>query len=105
PNFQEPAIHGFLVKRQDGRVYLDPRFDIGWLDLSDPDAALWWQASWKRALDDLGYDGGMLDLGELIPADAVFADGSSGQQSHNRYPLLYAQSGWRAASAVRPGGG
>ena len=32
---------------------------------------MWWGASWRRALADLGYDGGMLDLGELIPADAA----------------------------------
>ena len=53
---------------------------------------------------DLGYDGGMLDLGELIPADSMLGDGSSGLASHNRYPLLYAQSAWRAASAARPDG-
>jgi alpha-glucosidase (family GH31 glycosyl hydrolase) len=103
-NYQEPAMHGFLIKRQDGRVYIHPGFQVAWLDFSDPDAALWWTGSWRRALDDLGYDGGMLDLGELIPADATLADGSSGLQSHNRYPLLYAQSAWSAASAVRPDG-
>ncbi|MDQ6670373.1 MAG: hypothetical protein M3069_06415, partial [Chloroflexota bacterium] len=104
PNYQEPASHGFLVKRQDGRVYVHPEFQVGWLDLSDPDAVLWWGASWRRALTDLGYDGGMLDLGELIPADAALGDGSTGLKSHNRYPLLYAQSAWQTASALRPDG-
>ncbi|HEV7666729.1 MAG TPA: TIM-barrel domain-containing protein [Chloroflexota bacterium] len=103
-NYQEPAMHGFLIHRQDGRPYIHPAFNVGWLDYTDPDAALWWSASWRRALTDLGYDGGMLDLGELIPADSVMADGTSGLQSHNRYPLLYAQSAWQAASAARPNG-
>lgn len=103
-NYQEPAIHGFLVRRQDGRVYIHPNFQVAWLDYSDPDAVLWWAASWRRALNDLGYDGGMLDLGELIPADASLADGSTGAQSHNRYPLLYAQSAWNDATAVRTNG-
>src|SRR6266851_6379283 len=103
-NYQEPAQHGFLVRRQDGRVYVHPGFQVAWLDLSDPDAVLWWAASWRRALTDLGYDGGMLDLGELIPADSAFADGTTGLQSHNRYPLLYAQSAWQTASAIRPDG-
>jgi len=103
-NYTEPASHGFLVKRQDGRVYVHPAFQVAWLDYSDPDAVLWWTAAWRRALNDLGYDGGMLDLGELIPADAALADGSSGQQSHNRYPLLYARSAWDAASLARPDG-
>ena len=44
-----------------------PDFQVAWLDYTDPDAVLWWGASWRRALSDLGYDGGMLDLGELIP--------------------------------------
>jgi alpha-glucosidase (family GH31 glycosyl hydrolase) len=104
PNYQEPALHGFLVKRQDGRVYVHPGFQVAWLDYTDPDAVLWWGASWRRALSELGYDGGMLDLGELIPADASLADGTSGLQSHNRYPLLYAQSAWRTASTQRPDG-
>lgn len=103
-NYQEPAVHGFLVKRQDGRPYIHPGFQVAWLDFSDPDAVVWWSASWRRALNDLGYDGGMLDLGELIPTDAVLGDGSSGLKSHNRYPLLYAQSAWQAASAARPDG-
>jgi alpha-glucosidase (family GH31 glycosyl hydrolase) len=104
PNYQEPATHGFLVKRQDGRVYVHPAFQVAWLDYSDPDAVLWWAASWRRALEVLGYDGGMLDLGELIPPDAVLDDGSSGLQSHNRYPLLYSRSAWEAASTSRPDG-
>jgi alpha-glucosidase (family GH31 glycosyl hydrolase) len=103
-NFQEPASHGFLVRRQDGRIYVHPEFQVAWLDYTDPDTSVWWNASWRRALNTLGYDGGMLDLGELIPADAALADGTSGLQSHNRYPLLYAQSAWRAAFAARPSG-
>jgi alpha-D-xyloside xylohydrolase len=104
PNYQEPAMHGFLVKRPDGRVYVHPGFQVAWLDYADPDAVVWWTASWRRALSDLGYDGGMLDLGELIPPDALLADGSTGAQSHNRYPLLYAESAWREARSMRPDG-
>jgi alpha-glucosidase (family GH31 glycosyl hydrolase) len=103
-NYLEPATHGFLVKTQDGRVYIHPGFQVAWLDYSDPDAVVWWTRSWQRALNDLGYDGGMLDLGELIPADASLEDGTTGLQSHNRYPLLYAQSAWQAASQARPDG-
>jgi alpha-glucosidase (family GH31 glycosyl hydrolase) len=104
PNFQEPASHGFLVRRTDGRIYVHPDFQVAWLDFTDPDTSVWWSGTWRRALADLGYDGGMLDLGELIPADASLADGTSGLQTHDRYPLLYAQSAWSAASAARPNG-
>lgn len=104
PNYQEPAAHGFLIRRDDGRIYVHPGFQVAWLDYTDPDAVLWWGATWRRALIDLGYDGGMLDLGELIPADAALADGSTGLQGHNRYPLLYARSAWEQALAARPDG-
>jgi len=103
-NFQEPASHGFLVRRQDGRIYVHPDFQVAWLDYTDPDTTVWWSGSWRRALNALGYDGGMLDLGELIPSDANLADGTTGLQSHNRYPLLYAQSAWQDATAARPNG-
>ncbi len=104
PNYNEPASHGFLVKHADGRVYIHEGFQVAWLDLADPDAVNWWAASWRRALVDLGYDGGMLDLGELIPGDSLLGDGTTGLQSHNRYPLLYAQAAWQDASLARPSG-
>src|SRR5262249_52277670 len=100
PNYNEPAMHGFLVKQADGRVYIHRACRVGWLDVADPDAVNWWGASWRRALVDLGYDGGMLDLGELIPPDSVLGDGTTGLQSHNRYPLLYAQAAWQHASTL-----
>jgi alpha-D-xyloside xylohydrolase len=103
-NYNEPASHGFLVRRPDGRVYVHDGFQVAWLDLADPDAVMWWAAAWRRAMADLGYDGGMLDLGELIPTDSVLGDGTPGVQGHNRYPLLYAQAAWQNAQAIRPDG-
>ena len=92
------------MRRHDGRVYVHAGFQVAWLDYTDPDAVMWWGASWRRALDDLGYDGGMLDLGELIPPDSVLGRGTPGLQAHNRYPLLYARSAWQDALAARPDG-
>jgi sulfoquinovosidase len=43
-------------------------------------------------------------FGELLPAEAHFADGTTGAQTHNRYPLLYARAAWQAAQAARPDG-
>jgi alpha-glucosidase (family GH31 glycosyl hydrolase) len=104
PNYAEPASHGFFVKQADGRPYIHKDFQESWLDFSDPDAVEWWAIGWRRALDTLGWDGGMLDLGELIPTDALLADGTTGAESHNRYPLLYARAAWESASRVRPNG-
>ena len=37
------------------------------------------------------------DFSEEIPEDAVFHDGTTGLQSHNRYPLLYARTIYEAS--------
>src|SRR5262249_62137264 len=85
-NYIEPAMHGFLVKHPDGRVYVHQGFQVSWLDLADTDAVEWWGASWRRALNDLGYDGGMLDLGRLIPPDSRPGECATGPQSPDRNP-------------------
>jgi alpha-D-xyloside xylohydrolase len=103
-SYREPASHGFFVKRADGRPYVHEQFQLSWLDFTDPDAVDWWQRLWRKALVGDGFDGGMLDLGELIPEDAYFADGTTGAETHNRYPALYAQAAWESASAVKPDG-
>jgi alpha-D-xyloside xylohydrolase len=104
PGYDEPARLGFLVRRADGQPYTHLRFPVSWLDFSNPRAVDWWGTLWQRALMDLGYGGGMLDVSEILPADAYLADGTRGAESHNRYPLLYAQSAWEHASRLRPDG-
>jgi alpha-glucosidase (family GH31 glycosyl hydrolase)/uncharacterized membrane protein len=104
PGYDEPARLGFLVKRADGHPYVDPRFPVSWLDFTNPRAVAWWGRLWQRALGELGYDGGMIDVGEILPPDAYLADGTRGLETHNRYPLLYAQHAWQHASRLRPDG-
>jgi sulfoquinovosidase len=58
------------------------------LDVTDPDARRWWESRIRRALD-LGADGFMQDFGEQVQVDMRFADGSTGAEMHNRYPVLY----------------
>ncbi len=42
-----------------------------------------------------GYDGWMEDFGEYTPIESRSANGMSGRQMHNRYPVLYHRSGYR----------
>jgi sulfoquinovosidase len=58
------------------------------IDFTNPDAVKWWEGRITRALD-LGADGFMEDFGEQALADMRFHDGSTGAQTHNRYPVLY----------------
>jgi alpha-D-xyloside xylohydrolase len=104
PNYDEPARLGFLAKQADGQPQVHPRFPASWLDFTNPRTVDWWGRLWQRALGDLGYDGGMLDVGEILPPDAYLADGTRGAETHNRYPLLYARSAWEHASRLRPDG-
>ncbi|MFN0072990.1 MAG: glycoside hydrolase family 31 protein [Chloroflexota bacterium] len=104
PAGRSPAERGYLVKGPDGQPLQHDRFPVTWLDFTNSAAVDWWRGLWQRALGDLGYDGGMLDVGEILPTEALLADGTTGAQTHNRYPLLYAQHAWQHASSVRPDG-
>jgi len=57
------------------------------LDLTNPEAVSWYQERLDGALD-LGYDGWMLDFGEYLPQRARLANGMSGWEAHNLYPLF-----------------
>jgi alpha-glucosidase (family GH31 glycosyl hydrolase) len=90
PVFDQLVANGWLVKHADGTPYtvLDPPYNAGMMDFTNPDAVAWYQAQMQLALDD-GWDGWMYDFAEYVPMDAVFANGMSGMEGHNLYPLLY----------------
>jgi alpha-D-xyloside xylohydrolase len=101
---------GYFVKRPDGGVYiidyglsLAPRPDgvvreatpenswnarVAIVDLSYPPAVAWFQEL-HRPLLKMGVDVFKTDFGEDIPSDAIFANGQTGNEMHNLYPLLY----------------
>jgi alpha-D-xyloside xylohydrolase len=96
-----PETERYLVRDTSGRAYVHPHHEVAWVDFTNHEAVAWWGRAWRRALVDLGFDGGMLDLGELVPEDARYADGSDGIATHNRYLGLYAQASFEAARAAR----
>ena len=104
PGWETAAARGYLVHRPNGDVWEHPRFPAALLDFTNPGAQVWWGELWRRGLNDLGYDGGMLDVGEILPDDVVMVDGRSGTAAHNDYPRLYAKYAWMHASALRPDG-
>ncbi|ETR72081.1 MAG: hypothetical protein OMM_01981 [Candidatus Magnetoglobus multicellularis str. Araruama] len=60
----------------------------GGLDLTNS-AAVDWYKNYVRQAATIGLDGAMVDFGEWVPFDAVFADGRTAPEVHNEYPLLW----------------
>ena len=84
---------GYFVKLGDGTeldtfVISAGSQTVATIDLTNPAAVVWYGTILQRALD-LGYDGWMLDFGEYIPQLAQMADGTTGWEAHNAFPVIY----------------
>ncbi|HEX8103164.1 MAG TPA: TIM-barrel domain-containing protein [Solirubrobacteraceae bacterium] len=110
--FEEAVQKGYLAKTPGGAPFLYGSSFIagvaGLIDFTNPDARRWWEGRVREALD-LGADGFMEDFGEQVQVDMRFADGSTGAQMHNRYPVIYHRTTrevvdrWEAEHPDRPG--
>jgi alpha-glucosidase (family GH31 glycosyl hydrolase) len=99
--------HGFFVKGPDGEpqttAFISGKLlEVAAIDLTNPDAVLWFQGLLRRTLE-LGYDGWMHDFGEYTRRDAVFFDGRRGAEMHNLFPVLSAKAAHDLLEAERPG--
>ncbi|HZQ27395.1 MAG TPA: TIM-barrel domain-containing protein [Acidimicrobiales bacterium] len=124
PFEQEAVARGFAITGDDGRpLYVDmlhpyegDAFGIleqvgmhsleqgaAMVDLTNPDALVWWQDVLRRILVDEGFDGWMEDFGEFVPPGARMCDGTGGDEAHNRYPLLYHQAAKQVVDREKPG--
>ncbi|MFB4280099.1 TIM-barrel domain-containing protein [Nonomuraea sp. MTCD27] len=90
---EEGAAAGHLLRRADGTVWQDDRWQAGraLVDFTSP-AARDWYAGKLRGLLDMGVDAFKTDFGERIPTDVGYADGSDPERMHNYYSLLYNQT-------------
>ncbi len=105
PVFDDAVANGYLVKHADGTAYtvLDPPYNAGMVDFTNPAAVAWYQAFMAQAVAD-GWDGWMYDFAEYVPQDAVMFDGRSGMEAHNAYPVLYQQAALEMFQKARPDG-
>ncbi|MDD7739545.1 MAG: glycoside hydrolase family 31 protein [Fusicatenibacter sp.] len=61
------------------------------IDFSHPLAEELLERQWHDRLD-AGFDGTMVDFGEIVPDEAVFFDGRTGDEMHNAYALEYTKA-------------
>jgi alpha-glucosidase (family GH31 glycosyl hydrolase) len=99
---------GYAVRQGDGSAYRNR----GWWfprallpDFTSREAADWWLAKRRYLVDELGIDGFKTDGGEHAWGhDLRYADGTTGAETNNRYPVLYAAAYHRLFDpAGRPG--
>jgi 1,3-alpha-isomaltosidase len=85
---------GFAVREADGSPY----HNRGWWfpgalmpDFTNPEATRWWISKRRYLVDELGIDGFKTDGGEHAWGhDLRYADGTRGDETNNRFPVLYA---------------
>lgn len=64
---------------------------VACFDFTNPEVRTWYSEKVKEIIG-LGVDVIKNDFSEAVPEDVLFFDGSSGVQSHNRLPYLYAKT-------------
>ena len=69
------------------------------VDFTNPEAVEWFKAKNRRLLE-MGVAVIKTDFAEDMPADAVPHDGTSAEQLHNLYPLLYQRAVFEATNEV-----
>ncbi len=91
--YAEANTAGYLVKRPDGSPYLiqNTDFSAGLVDLTNPAARAWYEGVLKDEIVGIGASGWMADFGEALPYDAQLANGQTGADFHNAYPVAWAQ--------------
>ena len=89
PFFEEGARRGYFARLSDGRWATSlENAEAAIVDFTNPEAVAWIQER-HRALLRQGVAAFKTDYGEGVPEDARFADGRTGREVHNLYPLLY----------------
>ena len=98
---------GFLVKGPDGQplIFSPGEGDTdGWrvaaLDFTHPGLVAHMKERIKRLMK-MGVGVMKTDFSEEVPEDAVYFDGTTGLEGHNRYPLLYAKTIYEASAEAK----
>ncbi|MDQ3809239.1 MAG: alpha-xylosidase, partial [Chloroflexota bacterium] len=93
--FDTGAANGYFARRSDGDVYRyvptvpgNPPRQAAIVDFTNAETRRWYKERLKSLIVQ-GVSAFKTDFGEAIAEDAVFANGMTGRELHNAYPLLY----------------
>lgn len=109
PEFAKLSELGYLVKDMQGKSCefspAEGEGDVkgvvtGAIDFTNPAAAEYTKKK-IRSLMELGVGVMKTDFAEELPETAVFFDGTTGKETHNKYPLLYAKTIYEASREVK----
>ena len=105
--YRTMAERGWLVKGPDGnpRVFSPGEGDVdSWkvaaVDFTNPELVEYMKSRIKRLMH-MGVGVMKTDFSEELPEDSVFFDGTTGLESHNKYPLLYAKTIYEASREAK----
>lgn len=97
PHAAEGLANGYFLLNPDGSlpdVFVltgGNLVDLYVVDFTSRAASDWYASTFDWAIE-LGYSGWMYDFGEYVQPTVIAANGMSGEELHNLYPVLYAKA-------------
>lgn len=99
--YEEARSKGYLLKTAGGATArLEHGEPVGTVDFSNPAAKAWWKDHLKALVDD-GASVFKPDYGDRVAEDAIFANGKTGMEMHNRFMFLYTEAAFEAVKETR----
>ena len=100
PEFRKIETCGYFIRNEEGntalfRAMADADDLVACFDFTNPDCTVWYKDRIKRALRS-GADVIKTDFSEAVPENARLYDGTTGVESHNKIPFLYAKTVYEA---------
>ena len=95
PEFRKIETCGYFIRNAEGstalfRAMADADDLVACFDFTNPDCVAWYKDRIRRALQS-GADVIKTDFSEAVPENARLYDGTTGVESHNKIPFLYAK--------------
>ncbi|KAI9269247.1 glycosyl hydrolases family 31-domain-containing protein [Phascolomyces articulosus] len=91
--FGEATRNGYFVKTQ--KMIQSGGLEAGLLDLSNPEAVIWFKQIIKKQFWESGVSGMMVDMGENLPYNnqqaTLYSQNDAPSRYHNLYPELWAK--------------